>query len=134
MRTRSIVLPLAAVAALGGGIAQAQNADVGGAFFGQYCATCHGVDAKGDGPMTQMMTIAVPDLTQLSARNGGAFPMLDVIHIIDGRTGLRAHGGPMPVYGAVFRSESGGQGGDADVLHGLGKVLSIAYYLESVQQ
>ncbi|SMX44770.1 c-type cytochrome [Maliponia aquimaris] len=134
MRKSSTALALAGAAALAAGMVQAQNAEVGAAFFGQYCATCHGVDAKGDGPMTQMMTVTVPDLTQMSANNGGKFPMLEVIHIIDGRTGLRAHGGPMPVYGAVFRSESGGTGGDADVLHGLGKVLSIAYYLESVQQ
>lgn len=130
----SAVLILAGAAAISAGLVQAQNAEVGSEYFGQYCATCHGADAKGDGPMTQMMTVSVPDLTQLSANAGGKFPMLDVIHIIDGRTGLRAHGGPMPVYGAVFRSESGGPGTDADVLHGLGKVLSIAYYLESIQQ
>lgn len=134
MRMSSTALALIAAAALAAGAAGAQNAEVGAEFFGQYCATCHGMDAKGDGPMTQMMTVTVPDLTMLSERAGGKFPMLDVIHIIDGRTGLRAHGGPMPVYGAVFRSESGATGSDAEVLHGLGKVLSIAYYLESLQQ
>ncbi|WP_323770338.1 c-type cytochrome [Antarctobacter sp.] len=134
MRKLSTALTLLGATTLAVGMAQAQNAEVGASYFGQYCATCHGMDAKGDGPMTQMMTVMVPDLTLLSADADGKFPMLDVIHIIDGRTGLRAHGGPMPVYGAVFRSESGGDTSDADVLFGLGKVLSIAYYLESVQQ
>lgn len=76
---------------------------------------------------------AADDLTGLAARNDGEFPMLQVIHIVDGRTGLRAHGGPMPVYGALFdaEAEAGPYGGP---LYTRGKILSLAYYLESIQQ
>ena len=80
------------------GIASAE-AEVGKAAFTQYCATCHGVDAQGAGDLTEIMTVKVPDLTQLAVNNDGKFPMLEVIHVIDGRTGLRGHGGPMPTYG-----------------------------------
>jgi len=106
---------------------------MGQAVFTQYCATCHGASGTGDGPLTEMITSKVPDLTKISMQNDGEFPMLDVIHIIDGRTGLRGHGGPMPTYGAVFASESF----DAEfgsVIYTRAKILSLAYFLESIQE
>ena len=114
------------------GIASAE-AEVGKAAFTQYCATCHGVDAQGAGDLTEIMTVKVPDLTQLAVNNDGKFPMLEVIHVIDGRTGLRGHGGPMPTYGALFDEEASGSGAFGGVLYTRGKILSIAYYLESLQ-
>lgn len=125
------LMVLGAVLAASG--ASAQSAEYGKDYYDQYCATCHGQAGMGDGPLTQMMTTAVPDLTALSAENGGEFPMLRVLHVIDGRRGLRAHGGPMPVYGALFKAESGSDSPYADVLYSRGKILSIAYYLESLQ-
>jgi len=121
-------------AALAGAV-QAQE-DIGKAVYEQYCATCHGVSGQGDGPLTEFLTSKVPDLTQLSARNDGAFPMLKVIHIIDGRTGLRAHGGDMPVYGNVFMAENKTttKGDYSDVLTTRGRILSIAEYLDSIQK
>ena len=108
---------------------------VGAAIFGQYCATCHGTSGKGDGPLTEHMLTEVPDLTGLSARNNGDFPMLDVIHIIDGRTGVRAHGGPMPVYGSIFMSEKQKDIGlMASALETRGRVLAVALHLESIQE
>ena len=106
---------------------------MGQAVFTQYCATCHGASGTGDGPLTEMITSKVPDLTKISMQNDGEFPMLDVIHIIDGRTGLRGHGGPMPTYGAVFASESF----DAEfgsVIYTRAKILSLAYFLENIQE
>ena len=114
------------------GAAQAETG-VGKSAFTQYCATCHGVDAQGKGDLTEIMTVKVPDLTQLAANNDGKFPMLEVIHVIDGRTGLRGHGGPMPTYGALFDEEAGDKGPLGSILYTRGKILSIAYYLEGLQ-
>lgn len=115
--------------------ARAQDADIGKVLYGQYCAACHGVDAKGDGPLTEVMTTEVSDLTGLSRRNDGQFPMLEVIHIIDGRTGLRGHGGPMPTFGDLFTVETEGTVGRyASVIETRGRMLSLALYLESVQE
>jgi hypothetical protein len=116
-------------------IAHADTTMVGGKLFNQYCATCHGTDATGGGPLTQVMTQSVPDLTKLSERNDGAFPMLEVIHIIDGRTGLRGHGGPMPTYGDVFSADAQTDtiGDFSPILAARGRILSIALYLESLQ-
>ncbi len=120
------------------GAAAAQTADVGANIYNQYCATCHGASGMGDGPLTEIMMDKVADLTQLTARNDGAFPMLEVIHIIDGRTGVRGHGGPMPTYGDIFTAEASatdGMSGDySAVLAARGRILSVAMYLESLQQ
>jgi mono/diheme cytochrome c family protein len=123
-----------AVLTLTAGGAFAQDTDPGAAAFGQYCATCHGISGKGTGPMTEILSVTVPDLTQLSSANDGKFPMLDVIHIIDGRTGLRGHGGSMPIYGAVFDAEAGQAGPYGAPIATRGRILSIAYYLEQMQQ
>lgn len=126
-------LTLAAMT-LGAGGALAMEPDPGAEAFGQYCATCHGMSGDGTGPMTDIMTISVPDLTQLSAGNDGQFPMLEVIHIIDGRTGLRGHGGPMPIYGALFDAEAQDAGPYGAPIVTRGRILSIAYYLEAMQK
>ena len=65
-------------------------------------ATCYGVDGTGGGPMAELMAIAPPDMTALSASNGGDFPVKRVAWRIDGRDSLAAHGGPMPLFGAFF--------------------------------
>jgi len=115
----------------------AQDIDHGQGIYQQYCATCHGLDGKGSGPLTELMLEKPGDLTLLSANNEaepGAFPMLRIIHIIDGRTGVRAHGGSMPTYGDIFMSEAADRGRTGSVLETRGRILSLAMYLESIQQ
>jgi mono/diheme cytochrome c family protein len=114
----------------------AQDADVGGQIYGQYCATCHGVDATGGGPLTELLLEKPSDLTLLAQNNDGVFPMLELIHIIDGRTGLRAHGGSMPTYGEVFTAEAQSDmlGDYHASLVARGRIMSLALYLESIQQ
>ncbi|MEM9426617.1 MAG: c-type cytochrome [Pseudomonadota bacterium] len=82
--------------------ATAQDANEGAAAFLDHCAACHGAAAMGDGPMATLLTIAPPDLTGLAARSGGAFPLAQVVQRIDGTTEIRAHGGPMPVFGLLM--------------------------------
>ena len=89
-------------AALAASAAQAQDADEGAALYRSHCATCHGMEARGDGPMAGVLLIKPPDLTELTARNGGTFPMERVVKRIDGRDPLVSHGSPMPVYGDYF--------------------------------
>ena len=74
----------------------------GEGMFRTFCATCHGVDAQGDGLMSGMLTVEPPDLTGLAQSNGGVFPVFDVVRQIDGRDPMLAHGGEMPLFGAMF--------------------------------
>ena len=99
------------------------------------CAACHGDTGRGDGSMTHFLNVKTPDLTALSKNNDGTFPLLRVIHIIDGREGLGPHGTMMPVWGERFTASEveDTQPYGAEVIV-RGRILSLALYLESLQQ
>lgn len=80
----------------------AQDVDHGRALFQTHCATCHGADAKGQGPLAGALVLQPVDLTALASRNGGVFPLERVLKRIDGTDPLVSHGSPMPVYGPYF--------------------------------
>ncbi|SMX32795.1 c-type cytochrome [Actibacterium lipolyticum] len=82
--------------------ALAQDPERGEEVFLSYCAACHGLEGRGDGQMAAILEILPADLTQLSANNGGVFPLFDVLRKIDGRDPVLAHGGVMPLYGDFF--------------------------------
>jgi len=96
------------------------------------CAVCHGEEGRGNGPMTELLKKPPPDLTQLRQKHGGQFPFWRVYRTIDGREEVMAHGTrTMPVWGAQFLSQEGGGPHDEDRV--LGRILSLVYYLESLQ-
>ena len=39
-----------------------------------YCSSCHGLTARGDGPVAALVRGGVPDLTRIAERRGGQFP------------------------------------------------------------
>jgi mono/diheme cytochrome c family protein len=99
----------------------------GAQLFRTHCASCHGENAGGAGPISAQLRNAVPDLTTFSARNGGMFPAERVRQMIEGR-GPAAHGDrSMPVWGDVFRR----QDGDADASM---RIESIVTFLQSIQR
>lgn len=106
----------------------------GKAKFAADCASCHGADARGAGPVAQSLGVAAPDLTGLSARNGGVFPRDEVMAIIDGLNRDPHFSAAMPEFGA-------GDLGEAVIVEtpdGLGTptpvgLIALADYLESVQ-
>lgn len=109
--------------------------EVGGNLFGYWCATCHGADARGGGPLSLYMTLPAPDLTDLARRNGGVFPLQSVIRTIDGSERLPAHGGEMPVFGALFADDLDGVFERREaVIEAQGRILAIAIYLSSLQR
>ena len=79
---------------------------VSGAYaFRTHCATCHGAQGKGDGPLADSLRFHPADLTLIARRHGGNFPAELVARIVDGRDPLKGHGGPdMPVWGDAFRN------------------------------
>ena len=68
--------------------------------FAFYCATCHGRDAKGGGPVAAALHTPPADLTAIARRNGGAFPRARVEAMVThGMAGPEAHGtSEMPVW------------------------------------
>ncbi|SDF25066.1 c-type cytochrome [Limimaricola pyoseonensis] len=95
------------------GAAQAQEVEdplsirAGHDLYMVFCQSCHGAEARGDGPFAEVLKEAPPDLTRLSERNGGNFPVARATRQIDGRAPLPGHGGEMPIFGPVFDSDFG---------------------------
>ncbi|BBB96878.1 mono/diheme cytochrome c family protein [Bradyrhizobium japonicum] len=83
--------------------AYAEDADVGKAEFQASCASCHGVDGKGKGPVAGQLKVPPADLTALAKNNNGVFPITAVYEAIDGRRTISAHGThEMPIWGERF--------------------------------
>ena len=73
-------------------------------MYKQYCAACHGVDAKGNGPLASLLKTPPPDLTTLAKRHAGKFPFDYVSNILEFGPGLSSHGSSdMPTWGPLFR-------------------------------
>jgi mono/diheme cytochrome c family protein len=101
--------------------------------FLQYCAACHGIDARGGGPAGASLKTAPTDLTTIAARSGGKFSDVDVASRIDGRSMPTAHGSrEMPVWGERFSAQLGG--GDVGEEAVRGQILVLLEYLRSIQR
>jgi len=99
------------------------------------CAACHGENADGNGPIAGMFKERVPDLRKISAENDGVFPTQEIFMIIDGRTGIRGHGAPMPLFGKRYKAELSGEIGPffaEQVVRT--RILELVLYLQSIQE
>ena len=85
------------------GAAQAEDVDIGKSEFQSSCASCHGTDGKGKGPVSEQLKVAPSDLTVLAKNNGGVFPTNAVYETIYGSKTVPAHGTrEMPIWGERF--------------------------------
>ena len=112
----------------------AQDLADGATIFQFHCATCHGLEAQGNGPMAPALTVQPTNLTQLSAGNDGVFPVARVIMRIDGRDPLVSHGSSMPIFGDFF------EGYDVALKTETGQpimtskpIMDLMGYLEAIQ-
>ena len=105
------------------------SAASGKEMFNAYCASCHGADAKGDGPAAAALKSKPADLTALAKDNGGKFPSDRVMSILRGQATVTAHGNlDMPVWGPVFWRMS--QGHPAEMQQ---RITNLTRYVESLQ-
>jgi mono/diheme cytochrome c family protein len=103
----------------------------GASIFRNYCAACHGLDGRGNGPVSKVLKQEVPDLTRLSQRNHGAFPARHVRNIImfGGDDIVSAHGSKeMPVWGPIFHKI------ELDQDLGYVRLENVTKYLQSFQR
>lgn len=102
----------------------------GAPLFQAYCASCHGTDAKGSGPMSEWLKVKTPDLTRISIRAGGTFPLARVQKIIAGDDSVKSGHGTrdMPVWGPIFSQVSG----DRD--WGQMRVYNLSEFIQTLQQ
>ncbi len=85
----------------------ADKVDLGKHEYDSNCIACHGKDLKG-GAYVDFLKVTPPDLTQLSKKNGGVFPLERVYAVIDGRQEVKAHGPrDMPIWGRDYQIKAG---------------------------
>jgi len=98
-------------------------------LYRQYCAVCHGADAKGDGPVAGALRKKPADLTRLSRKSGGKFPELRVMNFIKGEDSVMAHGSrEMPMWGALFSGMTGNRPELVQI-----RIYALLKYIEAVQ-
>jgi mono/diheme cytochrome c family protein len=106
--------------------------DAGRVLYVRYCASCHGRDGRGDGPVAPALGQKPTDLTRIAEEHGGDFPFVAVFEAIDGTRTVRAHGvSEMPIWGEVFQSDPASPL-EQQILAG-GRVMAIAGYLRTLQ-
>jgi mono/diheme cytochrome c family protein len=96
----------------------------------QYCASCHGVDAHGNGPAAFVLKTPPPDLTTLAKRHDGKFPYEYVSDVLRFGTRIVAHGSSdMPIWGPIFGSMD-----NYDLVAVRKRIKDLSDYLASLQQ
>ncbi|MGA2535718.1 MAG: c-type cytochrome [Terracidiphilus sp.] len=135
------LLVIAMTAALAAGMSYAEQAKTitipvtktgatnGRVMYGSYCAPCHGVDGRGQGPVAFALKVPPPDLTLLSRNNHGKFPDSRVVVVLQSGTDIKAHGtAEMPVWGPIL-----GKMNLNNPQERLLRISNLSRYLESLQ-
>jgi mono/diheme cytochrome c family protein len=108
-------------------------AELGETVFRSYCASCHGLDARGNGPAASALSVPPANLRRISARRGGTFPDAEIARKIDGRFDIDAHGTrEMPVWGTVFAADIP----EGEVAESVtrGRLAVLIEYLKAIQE
>jgi mono/diheme cytochrome c family protein len=138
LRLTALCLPLVATAQL--------HYDMGKTIYQDNCASCHGLNGKGDGPLKAYLVKAPSDLTTITQRNHGVFPQQRLWEIIDGRSSADAgpHGSrEMPIWGNEFKAQAdrapwwgmpyGGMHRGGPEWHVQQKISALVDYLARIQ-
>ena len=100
-------------------------------MYMSYCAPCHGVSGKGDGPVAGSLKQRTTDLTVLSKNNGGKFPAKHIVDVLQFGTVNPAHGtAEMPIWGPMLATMNSTSA--QDDMKAL-RISNLSDYLKSLQ-
>ena len=109
------------------------NEVVGKKEFVTYCASCHGSEGKGDGPVVNFLKRKPADLTKLTQSNGGVFPFERIYGVFDGTYVFTEHGtSEMPIWGYNFIQEA--KEANKPSTTAKAKALDIILYIQVIQE
>jgi mono/diheme cytochrome c family protein len=98
-------------------------------MYTNYCAPCHGVDGRGQGPVASALRTAPIDLSVLSRNNHGKFPDAHVVTVLQNGADISAHGTEvMPVWGPIL-----GKMNQTNPQDRMLRISNLSRYLESLQ-
>lgn len=106
----------------------------GAMFFAANCAECHGETGKGDGPKATGLAATPPDLTQLSAENGGVFPTARALSYIYGDPSNSHLTRVMPEFGGAMADDLVPVEVDGILTPTPRALAGVFAYLESIQE
>lgn len=137
-RTAKVSASLMALALLSGvAFAQTTKVDLGKREYDSNCASCHGTSGKGNGPLGELLRRSPPDLTTLTKRNGGVFPVSRMYETIEGAN-VPSHGSrDMPVWGSDYRTKAGEYYGEMPYdpeAFVRSRILALVEYLNRLQE
>ena len=103
-------------------------------LFDRLCASCHGIEGRGDGPVADLLTVRPANLVTLAQRHAGTFPREYVVGVLSGQRRIRAHGtNDMPVWGQrLAPAES--PAAAAGQLEQARLITALTDYVESLQR
>jgi mono/diheme cytochrome c family protein len=105
------------------------QATSGKQMYVNYCAPCHGVDGRGNGPVAAALKTPPTDLTVLSKNNHGKFPDTHIVSVLQNGSNIPSHGtADMPVWGPILAKMN--QTNPQDRLL---RVSNLSRYLETLQ-
>lgn len=140
MLKRFLLITLAGAIAVGMGYADQSRTKVvipvnktsptsGKQMFTSYCAPCHGVDGRGNGPAANALKVPPTDLTGLCKRNHGRFPDTHIVSVLQFGAEVPAHGSlQMPVWGPVLATMNRTNAQEKQL-----RISNLTRYLESIQ-
>jgi mono/diheme cytochrome c family protein len=140
MLRRLLLTALAAAIAVGMGYADQSRTKVilpvnkttptnGKQMFTNYCAPCHGVDGRGNGPAATALKAQPTDLTGLCKKNHGKFPDTHIVAVMQFGTSVPSHGSAeMPVWGPILGKMNQTNPQDRQL-----RISNLSRYLESIQ-
>ncbi|WP_099826721.1 c-type cytochrome [Oceaniglobus indicus] len=134
MRRYALLLPFVAAAVVAA--CTPPPVEVGRGLYNDVCAACHGATGKGDGRLAGDLGQRPPDLTMLTARNGGVFPQAAVMGVIDGYHRRDDPHGEMPVFGDLLAEGNlvGVDTGDGRLTPTPERLVALAAYVERLQK
>lgn len=98
-------------------------------MYTNYCAPCHGADARGHGPVASQLKTAPSDLTGLAKANHGKYPDTHIVSVLRFGSEVHAHGSAeMPVWGTVFGKMTKVNSQERDL-----RTANLSRYLRSLQ-
>jgi mono/diheme cytochrome c family protein len=99
-------------------------------MYTNYCAPCHGVDGKGQGPASSALKAPPTDLTVLAKNNNGKYPDAHIVTVLRFGSELPAHGSAqMPVWGPILGNMNRSNDMDKQL-----RISNLSRYLESIQE
>ncbi len=104
----------------------------GHGLYLRYCASCHGINGDGHGPVASALKTPPADLRILSKRYGDPLPEDQIAQFIDGRADVQAHGPrDMPIWGERVWMSGEAEGKQSRVSL---RIADLVAYLQSIQK